>query len=143
MNELFWVTGAGGLIGNYLIQTALRFASDCEVIAPTPTQLDVTDFNAVQEHFRARKPQLIIHCAALSRSQACQENPSLARKLNVEATACLAELAADIPFIFLSSDLVFDGRQGSYDASALRNPLNVYAENTILADQVVLANAWH
>ena len=44
-----------------------------------------------------------------SRSPACQENPALARKLNVDATACLAGLAADIPFILFSSDLVFWG----------------------------------
>ncbi len=143
MNELIWVTGAGGLIGNYLVQTAPRYAPDSRVIGLTRAQLDVTDFNAVREQFHARKPQLIVHCAALSRSPASQENPSLARKLNVEATASLAELAADIPFIFFSSDLVFDGRQGNYDESAQPNPLSVYAETKIAAEQVVLANPKH
>src|SRR5437899_759128 len=81
-NEIIWVTGAGGLIGNYLVQTAPRYASNRRVIGLTHTQLDVTDFSAVREQFRTRKPQLIVHCAALSRSPACQENPSLARKLN-------------------------------------------------------------
>jgi dTDP-4-dehydrorhamnose reductase len=138
-----WITGAGGLIGNYLIHTAPGFASDCKVIGQTRTQLDLTDLNAVRAQFRARKPQLIIHCAALSRSPACQENPSLARKVNVEATAGLAELAADMPFIFLSSDLVFDGQQGNYDESAQPNPLSVYAETKIAAEHVVLANPKH
>ena len=143
MNELIWVTGAGGLIGNYLVQTAPRYASQRRLIGLTRAQLDLTDFNAVREQFRAHKPQLIVHCAALSRSTACQENPSLARKLNVEATARLAELAADIPFIFFSSDLVFDGRQGDYDESARPNPLSVYAETKIAAEQFVLANPKH
>src|SRR2546422_8731451 len=143
MNELIWVTGAGGLIGNYLVQTAPRYAPNWRVTGLIRAQLDVTDFNAVREHFRARQPRLIIHCAALSRSPACQENPSLARKLNVEATACLAGLAADIPFIFFSSDLVFDGRQGNYDESARPNPLTVYAETKIAAEQFVLANPQH
>jgi dTDP-4-dehydrorhamnose reductase len=143
MKELIWVTGAAGLIGNYLVQAAPRYASDSRVIGLTRAQLDVTDFNAVREQFRARKPQLVIHCAALSRSPACQENPSLARKLNVDATACLADLAADIPFILFSSDLVFDGRQGNYDESAQLNPLSGYAETKIAAEQVVLANQEH
>jgi len=142
-NQPVWVTGAGGLIGNYLVQTAPRYASNRRVIGLTHTQLDVTDFSAVREQFRTRKPQLIVHCAALSRSPACQENPSLARKLNVEATAGLAGLAADIPFIFFSSDLVFDGRQGNYDESAQPNPLTVYAETKIAAEQFVLANPQH
>ena len=138
-----WVTGAGGLIGHHLVLAAPRFAPDWQVIGLTRAQLDLTDFNAVRAAFMGVRPRLLIHCAALSRSPACQENPSLARKLNVEATACLAELAADISFIFFSSDLVFDGRQGNYDESAQPNPLSVYAETKIAAEQVVLANPKH
>jgi len=143
MEGIVWITGANGLIGNYLMQAVPRMAPRWEVIGLTRARLDVTDVIAVREQFRARAPQLLIHCAAVSRSPACQENPSLARKVNVEATACLAELAGDIPFIFLSSDLVFDGRQGNYDESARPNPLSVYAETKLEAEQVVLANPKH
>src|SRR5437867_1188785 len=143
MKEIIWITGAGGLIGNYLVQTALQFASNWRVFGPTRAQLDLTDSNAVRDSFKEVRPQLIIYCAALSRSPACQENPSLARKVNVEATTRLVELAADIPFIFFSSDLVFDGLQGNYDESAQPNPLSVYAETKIAAEQVGLATPMH
>ena len=143
MEGIVWITGANGLIGNYLMQTAPPVAPRWEVIGLTHAQLDLTDFDAVRRNFHEARPQLIINCAALSSSPACQENPPLARKLNVEATACLAELAADTPFIFFSSDLVFDGRQGNYDESARPNPLSVYAETKIAAEQVVLANPKH
>jgi len=138
-----WITGAGGLIGNCLVQAAPRYASDLQVIGLNRAQMDVTNFNSVREQFRARMPELIIHCAALSRSPACQEDPALARKLNVEATANLAGLASDIPFVFFSSDLVFDGRQGNYDESDQPNPLSVYAETKLAAEHVVLANPKH
>lgn len=85
----------------------------------------------------------MLHCAALSRSSECEANPKLARKLNVEVTALLAELAADIPLFFLSTDLVFDGRTGNYDESAPVNPLSVYAETKATAEQVILANPRH
>ena len=165
-----WITGAGGLIGNYLVQTAPRYAPEWQIIgiirdgnlpslpgvgkdsAPASLTspsivryrlLDLAELHAVSTGFKEDRPQLIIHCAALSRSPACQENPSSARKLNVEVTACLAELAADIPLIFFSSDLVFDGRQGNYDESAQSNPLSVYAETKVIAEQIVLANPRH
>jgi dTDP-4-dehydrorhamnose reductase len=165
-----WITGAGGLIGNYLFQEALRSAAYGSVVgivrdrsaalhssveqgetrAPTPApgearycQLDLTDFDAVQRRFKQAPPQLIIHCAALSRSPICQENPALARRLNVEVTRHLAELASEIPLIFFSSDLIFDGRQGYYDELATPNPLSVYAETKIAAEQIVLANPRH
>jgi len=48
-----------------------------------------------------------------------------------------------IPFIFFSSDLVFDGRQGNYDESARPNPLSVYAKTKTDAEQLVLANPNH
>jgi len=143
MKELVWITGAAGLIGNYLKGTASQFTPECRVVGLTRNDLDLTNFIAVRAAFMKERPRLIIHCAALSRSPACQENPALARKLNVEATACLAEVAAGIPFVFFSSDLVFDGQQGNYDESAQPNPLSIYAETKVAAERVVLANPRH
>jgi dTDP-4-dehydrorhamnose reductase len=61
----------------------------------------------------------------------------------VEATALLAELAAAIPLIFFSTDLVFDGRLGNYTESAAVNPLSIYAETKVGAEKIVLTNPRH
>ncbi len=113
------------------------------MVALTRERLDLTDSPAVEAEFRRQNPQLVIHCAALSRSPECEANPDLARRLNVEVTALLAKLAAEIPFVFLSTDLVFDGRTGHYEESAATNPLGVYAETKVAAEQIVLANPRH
>ncbi len=138
-----WITGAGGLIGNYLVQTAPRFAPSWHVRGLPRVQLDLLDFDAVRREFWADKPKLVIHCAALSRSPVCQANPELARRINVDVTALLAELAADIPFFFFSSDLVFDGRTGNYDETAPVNPPGVYAQTKVAAERIVLSNPRH
>ncbi|MBI4658774.1 MAG: SDR family oxidoreductase [Verrucomicrobia bacterium] len=143
MKPIAWITGAGGLIGNYLAQTAPHCAPGWRVTALTRDTLDLADFPAVRHAFRRQKPDLLIHCAALSRSPDCQANPPLAQKLNVEVTAWLVELASDIPFLFFSSDLVFDGQLGNYDESTAPHPLSVYAETKIAAEQMVLANPKH
>src|SRR5206468_1060896 len=104
----------------------------------TRPELDLADLAAVRGRFRSDCPALVIHCAALTRTPECQANPALARKLNVEVTARLAELAADIPFIFFSTDMVFDGRTGNYDEYSPTNPLGVYAETKVEAEQIVL-----
>ncbi len=139
----FWITGARGLIGNWLVQTANMRPPGVPVVGLTRDELDLTDASAVRAAFRRQNPQLIIHCAALSRSPECQANPALAHRINVEATALLAELAAEIPFFFFSSDLVFDGRAGNYDEAAAVNPLSVYAETKVAAERIVLANPRH
>src|SRR5262245_29325306 len=61
--QTVWITGAGGLIGNYLVQSAANFAK-ARVVGLTRAQLDLTDFKAVRQAFRVQHPQLVIHCAA-------------------------------------------------------------------------------
>jgi dTDP-4-dehydrorhamnose reductase len=143
MPPTIWLTGAGGLIGNYLLQTAPQYAPGCRVIGLARNQLDLTDTAAVQSTFHAAKPDVVIHCAALTKTAACQADPPLARKLNVEVTALLAELAGDIPFFFFSTDLVFDGRKGNYVETDSVNPLSVYGETKVAAEKIVLANPRH
>jgi len=138
-----WITGAGGLIGNYLVQLAPQFAPTWRVIGLTRAQLDLLDFAAVRRAFHEQKPAAIIHCAAMSKSPDCQAQPELARRINVEVTALLAELATGIPLIFFSSDLVFDGKKGNYVETDTVGPLSIYAETKVAAEQTVLANPRH
>ena len=103
----------------------------------------MTDFTSAQHLFHKERPALVIHCAALSNSRHCQDNPAIARKINIDATACLAELSTGIPFLFFSTDLVFDGKAGNYKEEAPVNPLGVYAETKVAAETIVRTNPRH
>lgn len=165
-----WITGANGLIGNYLVQTAPRFAPNFRVRALTRADFDLLDFAAVEREFKKDQPQLVIHCAAITLVGEAQKNPELARRVNVDVTKFLAELAAEIgapasgpassetksnragsetgapqnaPFVFFSTDLVFDGRQGNYAETDATNPLHVYGETKAAAEKIVLKNPRH
>lgn len=138
-----WVTGAGGLIGSYLVRNPPKSLNDLCIVGLTRPQLDLSDFTAVRQKFARDNPRFVIHCAALSKSPACQAQPEQAWKINVELTRLLSELANQIPLVFFSSDLVFDGRQGFYDESAEVNPLSIYAETKVVAENVVLSNPRH
>ena len=140
---LVWITGAGGLIGNDLVQTAPFFAPAWRVQGLTRVELDLLDFDTVRRAFREQQPQLVIHCAAMSKSPDCEAQPELAHRINFEATAVLAELAKDFSLVFFSSDLVFDGRKGSYVETDPVGPLSVYARTKVAAERIVLANPRH
>jgi dTDP-4-dehydrorhamnose reductase len=142
-NNPAWITGAGGLIGNYLVQTAPRFAPRWRVRTLTRDQLDLLDFAAVRREFQKDRPQLVIHCAAVSTVAGAEADPKLARRLNVEVTKLLAELAAEIQFIFFSTDLVFDGRKGDYAETDAVNPIHFYAETKAAAEEIILKNPRH
>ncbi|MEC4890343.1 MAG: SDR family oxidoreductase [Nitrospira sp.] len=137
------VTGAAGLIGRYLLATASRWAPAWDVRGLTRQDLDLTDEAAVRRQWREHQPAAVIHCAAISRPAICEQDPELARRANVEATALLASLAGEIPFLFCSSDQVFDGRQGWYVETDRINPINYYGETKAAAEQTVLANPSH
>lgn len=138
-----WVTGAGGLIGSHILDAAPAFASEWNVIGLTRDTVDLTDATSVERRFVDQSPSAIIHCAAMSRSPDCQKDPAEAHRQNVEVTRTLADLAADIPLVLLSTDLVFDGQTGDYVETDSVNPMSVYAETKLTAEAVVLANPKH
>ncbi len=138
-----WITGTSGLIGNYLVQTAPKCAPGWRVRALKRADFDLLDFAAVEREFAKEQPRLVIHCAAITAVNEAQKNPALARRVNVEVTQRLAELSAHIPFIFFSTDLVYDGRQGHYSETDAANPLHVYGETKLAAEEIVLKNPRH
>ena len=131
------------MIGHYLVETAPRWAPGWVVEGITRAQLDLTDQSAVSSAFHRYNPQLIIHCAALSRTKECEQDPANARRINVAATGTLAQLSRHTRFVFLSSGEVFDGCAGWYDESAEPNPINVYGQTKREAERLVLENPAH
>jgi len=85
----------------------------------------------------------VIHCAALSRTKDCEQDPENAKRINVEATGLLSQLARNTRFVFLSSGEVFDGSAGWYDEKAQPNPINVYGRTKLEAERLVLHNPAH
>ena len=137
--KLVWITGAGGLIGSYLVKTA---PAKWKPRPLTRADHDLLKFSDGGPLMVLEKPDAIIHCAAISKSPQCDANPEMAMRLNKDATANLAANAAakNIPFVFLSTDLVFDGKKGNYVETDAVNPLSVYAESKARAEEIVLSN---
>ncbi|THJ19327.1 MAG: SDR family oxidoreductase [Nitrospira sp. CG24B] len=137
------VTGTAGLIGQYFVRSAVRWAPGWEVCGLSRADLDLTDHAAAEQVWRRLKPNAVIHCAAVSRTTECERNPQVARRMNVDTTAYLARLSRDIPFIFLSSGEVFDGKAGWYQETDEPHPINIYGKTKLEAEQRVLENPRH
>src|SRR5262245_34746144 len=99
-----WVTGARGLIGRHICAAA-RAVPGVETIPLTRDTLDLADAAAVERAFREQQPDLIIHCAAISKPAVCEQQPVLAQRINVECTERLAGLASGAVMIFFSTDV--------------------------------------
>ncbi len=139
------LTGASGFLGHYV---AAQAKETHQVVGlthqNTPSQpgiqvlkLDIADLTGLRNVVREVRPDYIIHTAAIGDVNFCQQNPAVSQKINVEATVYLAKLAAElaIPFVFTSSDMVFDGKKGRYTEADAPNPLNLYGEQKARAEE--------
>ncbi len=140
---LAWITGAGGLIGSHIAAAASVHAPQWRVRALTRGDFDLSDFKEARRQFELDRPKLVIHCAAISDPSQCETQPARTRLTNREATFFLSCLAQDIPMIFFSSDLVFDGKSGNYTEEDKPAPLTIYARTKAEAEALVLANPLH
>lgn len=141
------VTGASGLLGRSLMAHLAPLVDSPDDligtaysrIAPPLQKLDLTDTSAVIEAFTRFSPDLIVHSAAERRPDVVDRDPSAAERLNVGATALLAERAAatGARFIYLSTDYVFDGKAPPYTVDAKPAPLNAYGRMKLAGEDAV------
>ena len=104
------------------------------------TSLDITDNQSVSIFLNKNQPDAILHLAANSNPNQCEQDES-SNNINVKATINLAKWASErnIPFLFTSTDLVFDGKNAPYSEDSITNPIMVYGRQKLEAEQKVLA----
>lgn len=102
-------------------------------------QLDLTNTAAMRALFREVRPDSILHCAALTDVDWCEDHPDETHLVNVTATGVLAEVAAETGarLLYVSTDSVFDGRRGSYTEDDATAPVNVYARSKLAGETAV------
>jgi dTDP-4-dehydrorhamnose reductase len=147
------ITGATGFLGQYLIAAARKRwrvagtfhrtrREDAErLLAGIDSgRIDLTDVRDVRDMLDAVRPKAVIHTAALADPNYCEQHPDESLRVNLQATVNLAGLCGDrrIPFVFTSTDLVFDGTRAPYAEDGPVSPLNLYGEHKALAEQAVL-----
>lgn len=107
--------------------------------------LDLTDEAALRAFCRTLEVDAVVHAAAEIRTDVCQREPALTQRLNVDLPRILVEELgrhANPPqLVFVSSDLVFDGRRGGYREDDTPSPLMVYGQQKVEAEQHVRAYA--
>jgi dTDP-4-dehydrorhamnose reductase len=142
------VTGVSGFLGWNLAPLARKnwqvygtyFSHALEITGINLCKVDLTDFLAIEKLFLEIKPDAVIHLAAQSQPNFCQKNPEISHQVNVTSTINLAQLAAEfqIPFLFTSTDLVFEGTKPPYQESDRVCPINLYGEQKAEAEREIL-----
>jgi len=143
------VTGAGGFLGSNAgrflhdrVETVGQFRNSRTDVAVFRhvESCELGDVNEIRQLVASSKPDVILHCAAVSRHSECDENPELAKTINIDSTRILAAEAERIGanFIYISTDAVFSGDRGGYTESDPTNPFSIYGETKLLGEYAAL-----
>ncbi len=106
---------------------------------PMAMRLNISDRDSVLKRVEAIKPEFIVHAGGMTKPAACEKEPAVAHRVNVEGTAHLVEAARGVGarFIFLSSDLIFDGSAERYNEDSPTNPLSIYGQTKVEGEELV------
>lgn len=145
------ITGSNGLLGQKLVhklkaddQVTLIATSRGEnrlmdQVGYTYEDLDITNQNQVDGIFEKHQPEAVINTAAMTNVDACEQDKEGCDKLNVDAVEYLIKACKQhsCHLVHLSTDFIFDGKDGPYREEAIPKPLSYYGESKLKAEKLI------
>jgi len=146
-----FITGANGLLGQKLVEQLVEngeflvFASGkgkCRLpgVGFEYVEMEITSEVQVSKVIQEIKPDIIIHGAAMTNVDECDQNQEACFDVNVNATDYLVKAAEAVQahFIFLSTDFIFSGEKGPLDENEEAAPVNYYGETKLMGEDLVM-----
>ena len=133
------ITGGKGMLGRTL---QAELAAHELVVADLP-EWDITDGTAFTARLMAEKPDVVVHCAAMTKVDDCETNRDLAFRLNEEGTrnVALASKAAGARLVAISTDYVFSGEPPrepwAWGETDIPRPRTVYGMSKFAGEQMI------
>lgn len=146
------ITGSNGLLGQKLVNLILE-KGEYELIATSRGEnrsvdlfpnmnyvsLDICNEFEVNAIINKYKPEYVINTAAMTNVDQCETDKESCWDLNTNSVKYLAE-ACEINnshLIHLSTDFIFDGKEGPYREDAKPNPISYYGESKLAAEEIL------
>lgn len=145
------ITGSNGLLGQKLLHK-LRIDDSIDLIATskgknrvsvesgyTYFSLDITNEKLVSQIILEQRPTVVINTAAMTDVDLCEHDTKACNILNVDAVKYLADACQkiDAHLIQISTDFIFDGKNGPYREEDEPNPLSYYGLSKLKSEQLL------
>ena len=133
------ITGGKGMLG----RTLQKELAEHELIVADLPDWDITDDTGFVEKVGAAKPDLIIHCAAMTKVDDCEAKRELAFKLNEEGSrnVALAAKTCGARLFAISTDYVFSGEPPrepwAWSETDIPRPRTVYGASKFAGEQMI------
>ena len=132
------IVGASGQVGHQLV---LALGQE-NVVPAGRASLDLSklskDPEIARRILRGENIGAVYCVGGATNVERCESDPDWAFETNQLGPAVLASLSADIPFVYFSTEYVFDGVLGPYLESSPVNPVSIYGESKALGEQAIL-----
>jgi len=131
------ITGGKGLVGKNLEE---KLKEKFNVFAFGKDELNVEEKEKVINKIDEIKPDIVIHCAALSNVDRCEVEREKAYKINSLGTQNVAIACGETKskMIYISTDFVFDGKKETpYSEIDIPSPINHYGKTKLLGEYYV------
>jgi dTDP-4-dehydrorhamnose reductase len=145
------ITGSNGLLGQKIVKLCLQRKIDFLATSAGANRnsscpkvnymsMDITHLEQIEKVMNTYYPTHVLHTAAMTNVDECENKPDECREINVLGTAKLWEVCKEreIHFQLLSTDFVFDGENGPYKETDPVGPLSIYAQSKVDAENLLL-----
>lgn len=139
-------TGTGGMLGSTVVPTFreggihVLSTSRRKNVKIVDEILDVTNFEQYEKYIKKSKPEMLIHLAAETDLEYCENFPDKAFATNTigEHNAALLSVKYDIPLVVISTAGIYDGtKKTPYNEFDLPSPINVYGNSKLQGEKFV------
>lgn len=126
-----------------MLGSAIRKEISDQILIPTDVEdLDITKED-VKQKIESINPNIVLHLAAYTNVDSCEDNIEEAYLVNSIGTKNIAETCAklNIPILYISTDYVFDGNKPTpYLEWDIPNPINIYGRTKYIGELFVKLN---
>ena len=128
------ITGGEGQLA-----TAFKsnFKSNFDLLSLKKSELDVTDKLKVESILKKFKPDIVLNCAAFTNVDGAETDFKRANDINSDAIKNILS-KFDGLFVQISTDYIFDGKNGPYTEFSDSKPINKYGLSKLNGEEISL-----
>ncbi|MFA7288528.1 MAG: dTDP-4-dehydrorhamnose reductase [Melioribacteraceae bacterium] len=143
------IVGATGMLGQRIAQF-YKDQKDIELLCVSAEecyfesdveykQMDITDKNSVKKIILDFFPDVVINAAAYTNVDRAETEKELAWKINVSGVEYLAlySWTIDAQLIHISTDYLFDGKEGPYSETDIPSPVGYYGRTKMASENSI------
>jgi len=138
------VTGSNGMLAsafNNLANNFFTILPTFKVPSNKDLNLDITNIENVKYIISTFNPDIILNCAAYTNVNKAENDKYNARQTNVCGLEYLINYSKkNTKIIHISTDYVFDGKNGLYTEKSYPNPINYYGKTKLEADNYLIGS---